>query len=108
MLSLTSAERDFSGNPMPTVGYSWTCAAPSRRGTRGFDPFSLVVEDVNGDGKPDLLVAHECADARTRNRRLKCGKSGCEVPSPLPSSIPNTLLLQFVLLTHALATNRSG
>ena len=33
VLPLTSAEHDFSGDPMPTVGYSWTYAGsfPARR-----------------------------------------------------------------------------
>jgi hypothetical protein len=35
----------------------------------GFDAISVAVADVNGDGKPDLIVANECGDS-------KCATSG--------------------------------
>ncbi len=33
----------------------------------GYAPYSLAVADVNGDGKPDLLVANECTDTTCFN-----------------------------------------
>jgi hypothetical protein len=30
-------------------------------GSGGYQALSVAVEDLNGDGKPDLLVANECA-----------------------------------------------
>jgi hypothetical protein len=36
-------------------------------GTGGLDTFSIAVADVNGDGKPDLLVANECANDNCSN-----------------------------------------
>ena len=38
-------------------------------GSGGSDAISVAVADVNGDGKPDLMVANECGDS-------KCATSG--------------------------------
>ncbi len=36
-------------------------------GSSGLSPFSLAIGDVNGDGKPDLIAANECADNNCSN-----------------------------------------
>src|ERR1039458_6975413 len=36
-------------------------------GSGGFYPAALALADVNGDGKPDLLVANYCADSSCVN-----------------------------------------
>jgi len=36
-------------------------------GSGGYDADSVVVADVNGDGKPDLVVTNRCADANCQN-----------------------------------------
>ena len=40
-----------------------TFQAAKSYGSGGEDAYSVAVEDVNGDGKPDLLVANYCADS---------------------------------------------
>jgi hypothetical protein len=40
-----------------------TFHAAKSYGSGGQDAYSVAVEDVNGDGKPDLLVANYCADS---------------------------------------------
>ena len=40
-----------------------TFQAAKSYGSGGQDAYSVAVEDVNGDGKPDLLVANYCADS---------------------------------------------
>ena len=40
-----------------------TFQAAMSYGSGGQDAYSVAVEDVNGDGKPDLLVANYCADS---------------------------------------------
>jgi hypothetical protein len=36
-------------------------------GSSGLYPYSLAIGDVNGDGKPDLIAANECADNNCTN-----------------------------------------
>ncbi len=45
-------------DPAPAEGFS-----SSAQYTTGSDPGSLLVEDLNGDGKPDLVVANEASSA---------------------------------------------
>ena len=40
-----------------------TFQAAKSYGSGGQDAYSLAVEDVNGDGKPDLIAANYCADS---------------------------------------------
>ena len=44
-----------------------TFQTPVTYSSGGLYMFSLAVADVNGDGKPDLLVANECADNNCSN-----------------------------------------
>ena len=41
-----------------------TFRSPVTYGSRGFDASSVAVADVNGDGKPDLLVTNVCANSK--------------------------------------------
>ena len=40
-----------------------TFGSPVSFGSGGLRPSSVVIADVNGDGKPDLVVTNECADS---------------------------------------------
>ena len=44
-----------------------TFQAPVSYNSGGQDAYSVAVADVNGDGKPDLLVANECASSNCSN-----------------------------------------
>ncbi len=59
-----------SCSPNPCVGLisvllgndDGTLGAPQTYTSGGYEARQVVVEDVNGDGNPDLLVANQCAD----------------------------------------------
>src|SRR5882672_4181958 len=53
LLTLTALQSPASNVPLflPAASY----------GTGGFNPLSVVVADVNGDGKPDMIVANQCS-----------------------------------------------
>ena len=53
-LKETATPRESSSS-----GLSFAPAVPY--GSGGYETDSVAVADVNGDGKPDLLVANECA-----------------------------------------------
>ena len=44
-----------------------TFQAPASYTSDGVDTYSIAVGDLNGDGKPDLLVANNCADSNCAN-----------------------------------------
>jgi hypothetical protein len=48
--------RDFAGNALTQPGAPLAFAAPQTFNAGGGDPFSVTEGDVNGDGKPDLIV----------------------------------------------------
>ena len=53
LLTLTALQSPASNAPLflPAASY----------GTGGYNPLSVLVADVNGDGKPDLIVANQCS-----------------------------------------------
>ena len=53
LLTLTALQSPASDAPLflPAASY----------GTGGYNPLSVLVADVNGDGKPDLIVANQCS-----------------------------------------------
>ncbi len=44
-----------------------TFGPPVTFGSGGLGPSSVVIADVNGDGKPDLVVTNDCADSSCTN-----------------------------------------
>jgi hypothetical protein len=42
-------------------------------GSGGYEAYSVAVVDVNGDGKPDLLVGNSCADSSCTNGSVAAG-----------------------------------
>src|ERR1700730_9814029 len=54
-------------SPIQTPGLSFAPAVTY--GSGGYDDYSVALSDMNGDGKPDLLVANYCADTT-------CGSGG--------------------------------
>jgi len=50
----------FGVVPMPV--YSQVFKTPATYGSGGYDAYSVTVADVNGDGKPDLIVANACSN----------------------------------------------
>src|SRR5215203_726872 len=53
LLTLTALQSPASDAPLflPAASY----------GTGGYNPLSVLVADVNGDGKPDMIVANQCS-----------------------------------------------
>jgi hypothetical protein len=60
-------------------GSTTTSFAPQQTFATGFEPLSLAVTDVNGDGRPDLVVAN--AGANTVSVLLNTTAAGASTPS---------------------------
>src|ERR1039458_9620033 len=57
-----------TGSPSVLLGYGdGTLQAGVIYSSAGYDAYGLATADVNGDGKPDIIVANECADPNCHN-----------------------------------------
>jgi len=90
-----------------------TFKAAQRYSSGGYDTFSIVVADVNGDDKPDVIVANACVsygscfnntcrtnnDCLTGNVAVLLGTSGVKTTTTLSSSLNPSVYGKAVTLT---------
>ena len=56
----------LSTTPAPTTTFDTNSFAARQTFATGSDPYSVAAADFNGDGKPDLIVANEIDQVRSR------------------------------------------